>query len=62
MLLSDFRISYVLFQVLDDAKDSVTSLQVTDHEILSGSADGKIRKYDIRNGEMISDFVGSMYF
>ena len=47
--------------MLDDAKDSVTSLQVTDHEILTGSADSKIRKYDIRNGEMISDFIGSMY-
>ncbi len=49
----------LLLQVLDDATDSVTSLQVSDHEILTGSADCKVRKYDIRNGQMMSDFVGS---
>lgn len=45
--------------MLDDAKDSVTSLHVTDYEILCGSADCNVRRYDIRNGEMLSDYVGS---
>lgn len=48
-------------QILDDAKDSVTSLEVSDHEILTGSADGKIRKYDLRVGNMHADFIASEY-
>jgi mitogen-activated protein kinase organizer 1 len=43
------------FQIMQEAKDSVSSVQVTDHEILTGSLDGQIRRYDIRNGEMIAD-------
>jgi mitogen-activated protein kinase organizer 1 len=46
---------------MDEAKDSVTSLYITDHEIISGSADCHVRRYDIRNGEMLADFVGSMF-
>ena len=46
-------------QTLDEAKDSVTTLDVTDHEILAGSADGKLRRYDIRNGQMHVDLVGA---
>jgi mitogen-activated protein kinase organizer 1 len=45
--------------VLDDAKDSITSLHVTDHEILSGSADGRVRRYDLRAGKLMADCVGS---
>ena len=44
---------------MDEAKDSVTSIQVSDHEILTGSADGCIRRYDLRTGKMIKDFIGS---
>ena len=44
---------------MDEAKDSVTCLCVTDHEILSGSADGRIRRYDLRMGQIQSDFIGS---
>ena len=43
------------FQIMDEAKDSISSVQVTDHEILAGSLDGQVRRYDIRNGQMISD-------
>nr|CAB3267732.1 WD repeat domain-containing protein 83-like [Phallusia mammillata] len=46
-------------QVIDDAKDSVSSIQVTDHEILTGSIDGKVRRYDLRTGALHSDYVGS---
>ncbi|XP_059140223.1 WD repeat domain-containing protein 83-like [Physella acuta] len=45
-------------QVIDEAKDSVTSIQVSDHEILTGSADCRVRRYDLRIGRMFSDFVG----
>ncbi|CAL1544990.1 unnamed protein product [Lymnaea stagnalis] len=45
-------------QVMDEAKDSVTTIQVSDHEILTGSADCRVRRYDLRMGRMFSDFVG----
>ncbi|XP_072704402.1 WD repeat domain-containing protein 83 isoform X2 [Ciconia boyciana] len=46
-------------QVLDEAKDGVSSVKVSDHEILSGSVDGRIRRYDLRAGQLYSDYVGS---
>ncbi|CAG9863342.1 unnamed protein product [Phyllotreta striolata] len=46
-------------QTLKDAKDCVTSLQITDHEILAGSVDCSFRRYDLRNGKCDSDFVGA---
>ena len=46
------------FQIMDDAKDSISSVQVSEHEILAGSLEGRIRRYDIRNGEMVSDEMG----
>lgn len=49
-------------QTLNDAKDCISSLQVTDHEILTGSVDCSVRRYDIRNGQMYADFVGGVYF
>ncbi|KAK6630580.1 hypothetical protein RUM43_014565 [Polyplax serrata] len=45
-------------QVLKDSKDCITSVQVTDHEILVSSLDSKIRFYDIRTGKVVSDFIG----
>lgn len=44
---------------MDEAKDSVTSIQVSDHEILTGSAEGYFRRYDLRTGRMHADFIGS---
>ncbi|XP_072704401.1 WD repeat domain-containing protein 83 isoform X1 [Ciconia boyciana] len=46
-------------QVLDEAKDGVSSVKVSDHEILSGSVDGRIRRYDLRAGQLYSDYVGT---
>ncbi|KAI9921372.1 hypothetical protein PsorP6_002362 [Peronosclerospora sorghi] len=37
-------------QVLDDFRDSVTSVVVTDHEIIAGCVDGAVRTYDLRVG------------
>lgn len=44
-------------QVLDEAKDSVSSIAVSDHEILTGSVDGKVRRYDLRMGQLYADCV-----
>ena len=46
-------------QTLEEAKDSVTSIDVSDYEILVGSADGKVRRYDLRNGQLLTDMVGT---
>eukprot|EP01041_Mallomonas_annulata_P004380 gene4380-8723_t len=42
-------------QILDDFKDSVTSIERTQYEIITGCVDGKIRIYDIRAGMLQSD-------
>ena len=47
-------------QVLEDAKDSVSSLQVVGWEIVTGCVDGNLRIYDLRMGMMSSDLVGRM--
>ncbi|XP_017774888.1 PREDICTED: WD repeat domain-containing protein 83 isoform X2 [Nicrophorus vespilloides] len=46
-------------QILNQAKDCINSIQVTDHEILTGSVDCSIRRYDIRNRKLHSDFIGA---
>ncbi|XP_043278030.1 WD repeat domain-containing protein 83 isoform X2 [Venturia canescens] len=42
-------------QTLDEAKDAISSVRVSDHEILTASFDGHIRRYDIRVGELSAD-------
>lgn len=46
-------------QILDEAKDGISSIKVSDHEILAGSVDGNLRRYDLRAGELCADYVGS---
>ncbi|RZC42885.1 WD repeat domain-containing protein 83, partial [Asbolus verrucosus] len=46
-------------QTLKEAKDCITSIQVTDHEILTGSVDCSVRRYDLRNANCYADFVGA---
>ena len=48
-------------QIMDEATDSVTCLDVSDHEILTGSADGQVRLYDLRLGRLLTDYLGSEY-
>lgn len=45
-------------QTLNEAKDCINAIQVTDYEIITGSVDCAVRRYDIRIGQMFSDFVG----
>ena len=44
--------------VLEEAKDSVSSLDAVGHEIFTGSVDGRLRKYDLRMGMLSVDVVG----
>ena len=50
--------SWEPLQIIDDAKDSVSKIQVSDHEILTGSVDGYVRIYDIRKGLLKEDCIG----
>ena len=43
---------------LSEARDSISSLSVLDHEIVTGSIDGKVRNYDIRRGILSEDVIG----
>ena len=47
-------------QVLPDAKDAISSIRISDHEILTASYDSKIRRYDIREGRLITDCMGEV--
>nr|CAI5846251.1 unnamed protein product [Callosobruchus analis] len=51
--------SQLPIQTLKEAKDCITSLQVTDHEILVGSVDCYVRRYDLRSASCETDFVGA---
>mmetsp|Transcript_9467 Transcript_9467/g.24420 ORF Transcript_9467/g.24420 Transcript_9467/m.24420 type:complete len:333 (-) Transcript_9467:99-1097(-) len=44
-------------QVFDEAKDSITSLDVGGAAILTGSVDGHVRLYDLRMGKMREDLL-----
>lgn len=46
-------------QTLKEAKDCISSVRVTDHEILTGSVDCSVRRYDLRNARCDADFVGA---
>ncbi|KAI9847961.1 MAG: hypothetical protein M1837_001478 [Sclerophora amabilis] len=45
-------------QVLEEARDSVSCLHVVEHEICTGSVDGKVRIYDLRMGMVYVDVIG----
>ena len=47
--------SFGSIQTVKDAKDSISSVEINDCEILCGSVDGFIRLYDIRVGRVIQD-------
>jgi mitogen-activated protein kinase organizer 1 len=51
--------SYTPIQTLNEAKDSVSALFITDHEIFTGSIDGCVRNYDIRAGRLRTDHLGN---
>ncbi|GAB9463835.1 hypothetical protein Gpo141_00001281 [Globisporangium polare] len=51
------RNSYLPIQVLDDFKDSVTSMVVSDHEIIAGCVDGVVRTFDLRAGALFREHI-----
>uniref|UniRef100_A0A665VTA6 WD repeat domain-containing protein 83 n=1 Tax=Echeneis naucrates TaxID=173247 RepID=A0A665VTA6_ECHNA len=50
---------YEPIQILDEARDGISSLKVAQHELLTGSVDGKVRRYDLRMGQLHVDFISS---
>lgn len=44
-------------QIFSEAKDTVSSVSVLGHEIIVASLDGKLRRYDLRKGQMFCDDV-----
>jgi mitogen-activated protein kinase organizer 1 len=49
-------------QILEEAKDSVTGVAIRGHLIVTGSVDGFARTYDIRQGELRTDFFDRELF
>ncbi|KAI8087185.1 WD40-repeat-containing domain protein [Thamnidium elegans] len=45
-------------QVIEDCKDSIMSIDVKGVEIAASCADGKLRTYDLRMGELKEDYIG----
>lgn len=45
-------------QELKEARDAIQCLSVGPTEIISGSVDGHVRTYDLRMGELRSDYLG----
>ena len=48
-------------QKINDAKDTISSVRVSDYEILTASFDCRIRRYDIRVGELFADYLGGIF-
>jgi mitogen-activated protein kinase organizer 1 len=47
-------------QSLEEARDSIQTLHVGGHTIITGSVDGHVRAYDLRAGELRADYIGCM--
>lgn len=60
MRLWDLRaISRQPIQILDEARDAIQTIHVGASQIITGSVDGNMRTYDLRMGELRTDFLGS---
>ncbi|ODA78393.1 hypothetical protein RJ55_05774 [Drechmeria coniospora] len=51
--------SFKPIQVLDEARDAITSVVVRGPEIVTGSVDGRVRSYDVRMGRCTTDVLGA---
>ncbi|KAI0885187.1 WD40 repeat-like protein [Annulohypoxylon maeteangense] len=45
-------------QILSEARDSVSAVVIRGPEIVTGSVDGRIRTYDVRMGQCVTDVIG----
>ncbi|KAK4990258.1 hypothetical protein LTR66_006851 [Elasticomyces elasticus] len=43
---------------LTEAKDAISAIYVTGHQIMTGCVDGKVRMYDLRKGSVDVDVIG----
>ncbi|CAF0952208.1 unnamed protein product [Brachionus calyciflorus] len=50
--------SYEPLQEIDDFKDSVTHIDLNNHQILVSCLDKRVRLYDVRFGNMKCDYIG----
>ena len=48
-------------QTLEDSRDTVQTLHVGHSYICTGSVDGHVRTYDLRMGELRTDFIGRTF-
>lgn len=48
-------------QVLEEGRDSITSIKIQNHLICTGSVDGRVRTYDLRMGQLQIDFFDREY-
>lgn len=48
-------------QSLEEAKDAIQTIYVGSGEIISGSVDGHVRTYDLRKGQLTSDYLGRRF-
>ncbi|GAA6031594.1 hypothetical protein JCM8097_006539 [Rhodosporidiobolus ruineniae] len=46
----------VPLQVLEEARDSITSIRIHEHLLMTGCVDGYVRTYDMRMGQLKTDF------
>ncbi|GAA5832762.1 hypothetical protein JCM11251_005753 [Rhodosporidiobolus azoricus] len=46
----------VPLQVLEEGRDSITSIQIHEHLVMTGCVDGYVRTYDLRMGQLRTDF------
>lgn len=48
-------------QVLDEARDAIQTMHVGPTSIITGSVDGHVRTYDLRKGELRTDYIGRTF-
>ena len=48
-------------QVFEEARDSISSIYVSEHEIMAGCVDGRLRTYDLRMGMMYVDVIAGKH-
>ena len=46
-------------QTLSQCQDSVSSLCIVDHEVVVASVDNHVRTFDLRMGQVVSDYLGA---
>lgn len=51
--------SYEHLQEIDDCKDSVTHIDLNNHQILVSCLDKRVRLYDVRFGSLKCDYLGN---